>query len=147
MSAFCFTANSAGNFLACSRCTQGWTIQMIHRLINLTLLLFSYETKFLPSCYSKNKICQIRGFLTEGKSNVCRGQSSLSSAWVSAGVIYRDAGGTVGHKLFEKSMALPAERDELEYISTRGTTESLIKDMWNVLTEGGRNCPCQPSCS
>lgn len=120
---------------------------MIHRLINLTLLLFSYETKFLTSCYFKNNICQIWTFLTEGKYNVFRGQNSLSSGWGSAGVIYGDAGGTVGHKLCEKSMALPAEKDELKYITTRGSTESLIKDIGNGLTEGRGNWPCQPRCS
>lgn len=102
---------------------------MIHGLVNLTLLLFSYETKFLISCYSKNNICQIWAFLTEGKSNVFRGQNSLSSVRVSAGVIYRDAGATAGHKLCEKSMALPAEKDELKYITTRRATESPIMDI------------------
>lgn len=67
---------------------------MIRGLINLTLLLFSYETKFLTSCYSKDNICQIWAFLSERKSNVLRGQNSLSSAQVSAAVIYWDARGS-----------------------------------------------------
>lgn len=108
---------------------------MIHGLISLTLLLFSYETKFLTSCYTKNNICQIWAFLTEGKSNVFRGQNSLSSARVSAGVIYKDAGGTVGHKLCEKSTALPAEKDELKYItntSPQGEPQSLLSWIYEL---------------
>lgn len=112
------------NFLVCSRCTQSRTIQIICGLINLTLLCFSYETKFLTSCYSEDNFCQIWAFLSERKSNVFRGQNSLSSAWVSAAVIYWDAWGTVGHNLCEKPMSSPADKDELKYVQAHPDKEN-----------------------
>lgn len=90
------------------------------------------------------------GLSCQTKSNVFRGQNSLSSAWVSAGVIYWDAGGTVGHNLCEKPMSSPADKDELKYIwliTTRRTTQPLIKDIWSVPTEERGNQPRQPRCS
>lgn len=98
-----------GNFLVCSRCTESCTTLMINGLINLTLLLFSYETKFLTSCFSKDNSCQIWVFLSERKLSVFRGQNSLSSARVSAGVIYRHARGTMGHNCCDKTLSSSVE--------------------------------------
>jgi len=97
-----------------------------------------------------DNICQIWSFLSERKSNVFTGQTSLSSAWVSAGIIYWDARSTVGHNLCEKPMCSPADKDELKYtqpITTRRITQPFSKDIWSVLTEERRNQPCQPRCS
>lgn len=119
---------------------------MTRGLINLTLLLFSYETKFLTSCYSKDNICQMQAFLSERKSNVFRGQTSLCSASVSAGAIYWDAWGTVGHNWCEKPLSAPADKDELKYmwfIPTRRIPQPLVKNMWSVLTEAGTGLASQ----
>lgn len=58
------------------------------------------------------------------KSNVLREQNSLSSAWVSAGVIYWDAQGTVGHNLCEKPTSSPADKDELKYTQAHPNKEN-----------------------
>lgn len=121
---------------------------MIHDFINLTLLLFSYETQFLTSCCSKDNICQIWAFSSERKSSVSRGQNSLISAWVSAGVIYWEAVGTVDHNLCEKSMPSPTDKDELKYLpSLQGEIHSFLSRVYQVSSQKEENQPCQPRCN
>lgn len=75
------------------------------------------------------------------------GDKTLGSAWGSAGAIYWDAKGTVGHNLCLTFISSPPDNDELKCtlpVTTRRSTQPLIKGISVLLRDARRHQSCQP---